>query len=83
MSRREIRCIFLPGPNACLSWVHIHFAMCAGKGSRWYVLVLGGQTEGAHTGYLVEDMLVGTLKRQGELITFIVYFELSVDFLKH
>lgn len=57
--------LFLPGPNACLSWVHTHFAVCAGKGSRWYVLVLGGQTEGVHTGYSVEYMLVCILEDKG------------------
>lgn len=58
-----MKCIlFLPDPNACLSWVHTHFAVCAGKGSRWCVPVLGGQTEGVHIECLGEDTLVGTLE---------------------
>lgn len=62
--------IFLPGPNVGLSWAHTHFPMYAETESRWCVLALGDQTEGAHTVYLVGDMLDGTLQTEGEWCLF-------------
>lgn len=51
----------LPGPGACLSLAHTHFAACAGRGSRSRVPGQDVQREGEGTGYGVDDRPADTL----------------------
>lgn len=57
----------LPGPGACLSLVHTHFAVCAGRGSRSRVPGQDGRREGEGTGYGVDDRPVDTLQKQRKI----------------
>lgn len=57
----------LPGPGACLSLAHTHFAVCAGRGSRSRVPDQGVRREGEGTGYGVDDRQVDTLQKQRKI----------------
>lgn len=57
----------LPGPGACLSLAHTHFAVCAGRGSRSRVPGQDVQREGEGTGYGVDDRPVDTLQKQRKI----------------
>lgn len=57
----------LPGPGACLSLAHTHFAVCAGRGSRSRVPGQDVRREGEGTGYGVDDRPVDTLQKQRKI----------------